>query len=83
MGVREWLLALYFCLAALLERFRHLKPAVILIYAYVGVKLLLLLSGPSYVDDIARRIGVTIAEGMAIKLGTSVFCSALCSGRCW
>ena len=37
--------ALYFCLAALIAKFRYLKPALILILAFVGVKLLLL-AGP-------------------------------------
>ncbi len=39
--------ALYFCLAALIAKFRFLKPALILILAFVGVKLLLL-SVPPY-----------------------------------
>lgn len=39
--------ALYFCLAALIARFRYLKPALILILAFVGVKLLLLSVPPS------------------------------------
>jgi hypothetical protein len=34
--------ALYFCLAALISKFRFLKPALILILAFVGIKLLLL-----------------------------------------
>jgi tellurite resistance protein TerC len=42
--------ALYFCLAALIAKFRFLKPALILILAFVGVKLLLL-SVPPYLDD--------------------------------
>jgi tellurite resistance protein TerC len=41
--------ALYFCLAALIAKFRFLKPALILILAFVGVKLLLL-SVPPYLD---------------------------------
>jgi tellurite resistance protein TerC len=43
--------ALYFCLAALIAKFRFLKPALILILAFVGVKLLLL-AAPPYFDDI-------------------------------
>jgi tellurite resistance protein TerC len=42
--------ALYFCLAALIAKFRFLKPALILILAFVGVKLLLLAT-PPYLDD--------------------------------
>src|SRR5512137_742799 len=41
--------ALYFCLAAMIARFRYLKPALILILAFVGVKLLLL-SVPPYLS---------------------------------
>ncbi|MCE7974032.1 MAG: TerC/Alx family metal homeostasis membrane protein [Leptolyngbya sp. PLA1] len=41
--------ALYFCLAALIMKFRFLKPALILILAFVGVKLLLL-SAPPYLE---------------------------------
>jgi tellurite resistance protein TerC len=43
--------SLYFCLAALIRKFRYLKPALILILAFVGVKLLLL-SVPPYLDNI-------------------------------
>jgi tellurite resistance protein TerC len=41
--------ALYFCLAALIAQFRYLKPALIVILAFVGVKLLLF-SVPPYLD---------------------------------
>jgi tellurite resistance protein TerC len=43
--------ALYFCLAALIAKFRFLKPALILILVFVGIKLLLL-SVPPYLDVI-------------------------------
>jgi tellurite resistance protein TerC len=43
--------ALYFCLAALIAQFRFLKPALIIILAFVGVKLLLF-SVPPYLDVI-------------------------------
>ena len=46
--------ALYFCLAALIQKFRFLKPALILILAFVGVKLLLL-SVPPYLDVIGMQ----------------------------
>ncbi|MCY2926248.1 MAG: TerC/Alx family metal homeostasis membrane protein, partial [Planctomycetota bacterium] len=54
--------ALYFCLAALIARFRFLKPALIVILAFVGVKLLLL-SLPPYLDamGLAKRQSVKIA----------------------
>lgn len=43
--------ALYFCLAAMIAKFRYLKPALIVILAFVGTKLLLL-SVPPYLDVI-------------------------------
>jgi tellurite resistance protein TerC len=53
--------ALYFCLAALIQKFRYLKPALILILSFVGVKLLLL-SLPPY-------LGVIGLEGLkSIKI---------------
>ena len=55
--------ALYFCLAALIEKFRFLKPALILILAFVGVKLLLL-AGPPYLND----IGLVAQEVKSIKI---------------
>ncbi|MDX2130651.1 MAG: TerC family protein [Planctomycetota bacterium] len=48
--------ALYFCLAALISRFRFLKPALILILAFVGVKLLLL-SVPPYLPVLGLEAG--------------------------
>ena len=57
--------ALYFCLAALIAKFRYLKPALILILAFVGVKLLLL-SAPPY-------LGVIGLEPMkSVKLDTTL-----------
>jgi tellurite resistance protein TerC len=55
--------ALYFCLAALIEKFRFLKPALILILMFVGVKLLLL-AAPPYLND----IGFTSQEVSSIKI---------------
>ncbi|MFZ4576021.1 MAG: TerC family protein, partial [Phycisphaerales bacterium] len=57
--------ALYFCLAALIQKFRFLKPALILILAFVGVKLLLL-SVPPYL----HVIGMNKAD--PIKIDTTV-----------
>ena len=57
--------ALYFCLAALIPKFRFLKAALILILAFVGVKLLLL-SVPPYLDV----IGMAAAD--PIKIGTTL-----------
>jgi tellurite resistance protein TerC len=57
--------ALYFCLAALIQKFRFLKPALILILAFVGVKLLLL-SVPPYLDV----IGLNKAD--PIKIDTTL-----------
>ena len=63
--------ALYFCLAAMIAKFRYLKPALILILAFVGVKLLLL-SVPPYIDTFGGWIGQTWAEGKAIKIPTGI-----------
>ena len=63
--------SLYFCLAALIRKFRFLKPALILILAFVGVKLLLL-SVPPYLDDL-------IGGGpyKSIKIDTTVSLAAV------
>jgi tellurite resistance protein TerC len=55
--------ALYFCLAALIAKFRFLKPALILILAFIGVKLLLL-AMPPYFND----IGLSASEIKSIKI---------------
>jgi tellurite resistance protein TerC len=55
--------ALYFCLAALIAKFRYLKPALILILGFVGIKLLLL-AGPPYLND----LGLSAAEIKSIKI---------------
>jgi tellurite resistance protein TerC len=68
--------ALYFCLAALIARFRYLKPALILILAFVGVKLLLL-SVPPYLNDAASLLGASIPEVKSIKIDTTVSLAAV------
>jgi tellurite resistance protein TerC len=55
--------ALYFCLAALIAKFRFLKPALILILAFIGVKLLLL-ALPPYLND----MGLSASEIKSIKI---------------
>jgi tellurite resistance protein TerC len=55
--------ALYFCLAALIAKFRFLKPALILILAFIGIKLLLL-AAPPYFND----FGLTAVEFKSIKI---------------
>lgn len=55
--------ALYFCLAALIAKFRFLKPALILILAFIGVKLLLL-AAPPYFND----FGLSASEFKSIKI---------------
>jgi tellurite resistance protein TerC len=57
--------ALYFCLAALIAKFRYLKPALILILAFVGVKLLLL-SVPPYLGLIG------LEKQSPIKIDTTI-----------
>ena len=65
--------ALYFCLAALIARFRYLKPALILILAFVGVKLLLL-SVPPYLPVVglskSSPIKVDTTLSLLVILGT-------------
>ncbi len=63
--------ALYFCLAALILKFRFLKPALIIILIFVGVKLLLL-SAPPYAHVAAGWFGSTIDPMKGIKLDTSI-----------
>jgi len=55
--------ALYFCLAALIAKFRFLKPALILILAFIGIKLLLL-AAPPYMND----FGLSASELKSIKI---------------
>jgi tellurite resistance protein TerC len=55
--------ALYFCLAALIAKFRFLKPALILILAFIGIKLLLL-AAPPYMND----FGLSASELNSIKI---------------
>ncbi len=74
--------ALYFCLAALIEKFRFLKPALILILMFVGVKLLLL-AGPPYLNDIGfsaqevKSIKIDPIVSLVVVLGTLVGASVL------
>jgi tellurite resistance protein TerC len=63
--------SLYFCLAALIRKFRYLKPALVLILAFVGVKLLLL-SAPPYVDDVLGWLGIAAGPFAPVKIDTSV-----------
>ena len=57
--------ALYFYLAVLIVKFRFLKPALIIILAFVGVKLLLM-SVPPYLDVIG------LAQQKSIKIDTMI-----------
>jgi tellurite resistance protein TerC len=57
--------SLYFCLAALIAKFRFLKPALILILLFVGVKLLLL-SVPPYLNVIG------MSPMKSIKIDTTI-----------
>jgi tellurite resistance protein TerC len=72
--------ALYFCLAALIAKFRFLKPALILILAFVGVKLLLL-SVPPYLDAIGmepqKSIKIDTTLSLVIVLATLVLATVL------
>ncbi|MCA9286500.1 MAG: TerC family protein [Phycisphaerales bacterium] len=62
--------SLYFCLGAMLGRFRYLKPALILILLFVGVKLLLL-SVPPYLQPAGALLGLDLGDHRPIKIGTA------------
>ena len=72
--------ALYFCLAALIVRFRYLKPALILILGFVGVKLLLL-SVPPYLGVVglprSSPIMVDTTVSLVVILGTLAVATTL------
>ena len=72
--------ALYFCLAALLQKFRFLKPALILILAFVGVKLLLM-SVPPYLDVIGMQksdpIKIDTTVSLLVVVGTLALATLL------
>lgn len=79
MGLRS----LYFCVAALIAKFRFLKPALILILGFVGVKLLLL-SAPPYLGlvGLAARSGIKIDTTVSllvvvVTLAVAVLLSAV------
>ncbi len=61
--------SLYFCLAAMIAKFSYLKPALILILAFVGVKLLLL-SVPPYIDDLGCVVGAAWEPVRPVKIDT-------------
>lgn len=63
--------ALYFCLAALIERFRFLKPSLVAILLFVGVKLLLLAT-PPYLAMLTAKLGMGNGEWEPIKIGTTL-----------
>jgi tellurite resistance protein TerC len=67
--------ALYFCLAAMIAKFRYLKPALILILAFVGVKLLLL-AVPPYLGAVGlepmKSIKLDTTLSLLIVVGTLV-----------
>jgi len=72
--------ALYFCLAALIAKFRFLKPALILILVFVGIKLLLL-SVPPYLDviglDKSKPIKIEPFVSLAVILSTLTIATVL------
>ena len=72
--------ALYFCLAALIAKFRFLKPALILILAFVGVKLLLL-SVPPYLTvfgmDARAPIKIDTTVSLIVVLATLALATIL------
>ncbi len=72
--------AMYFCLAALIPKFRFLKPALIAILFFVGVKLLLL-SAPPYLHVVglepASPVKIDTTVSLAVVLGTLVAATVL------
>ncbi len=66
--------ALYFCLAGSIDRFRYLKPALIAILAFVGVKMLLVQT-PLKVDP---TVSLLVIAGI---LTTAIVASAVVSRR--
>ncbi len=72
--------SLYFCLAVLILKFRFLKPALILILAFVGVKLLLM-SAPPYLPVVGLEKGPPIkidtTVSLVVVLGTLVLATVL------
>lgn len=63
--------SLYFCLAAIIGKFRFLKTGLVLILLFIGVKLLLL-SAPPYLDEMAGWVGVEVGPAKAIKIDTGI-----------
>lgn len=70
--------SLYFCLAALIAKFRFLKPALIIILLFVGVKLLLL-SVPPYLHVFGMGSGTVDQPMKSIKIDTTVSLIAVLS----
>lgn len=63
--------ALYFCLAAMIAKFRYLKAALIIILSFVGVKLLLM-SAPPYLSVIGLENSKSIKIDPFISLAVVV-----------
>jgi tellurite resistance protein TerC len=69
--------SLYFCLAAMITKFRYLKPALVVILAFVGVKLLLL-SVPPYLHrwglapEPVASVKIDPLVSLAVVVGTLV-----------
>jgi len=72
--------SLYFCLAVLILKFRFLKPALILILAFVGVKLLLM-SAPPYLPIVGLEksspIKIDTTVSLVVVLGTLALATVL------
>ena len=61
--------SLYFCLANLIHRFKYLKPALIVVLLFVGVKMMLVHT--SYKIDTGTSLGVILAV-LALGVGGSL-----------
>ena len=76
--------ALYFCLAVLITRFRFLKPALIVILAFVGMKLLLL-SLPPYLDvlGLTKRQSIKIDPFVSLAVVVALLVLATVASILW
>ncbi len=65
--------SLYFALAAVIDRFRYLKPSLVVMLAYIGVKMLLSEVAPIPTDVSLAVVGGVLSVGIAASiLATSI-----------
>lgn len=70
--------SLYFVLASMLEKFKYLKPSLVFVLAYVGVKMLL-----SHHYPIPTEASLSVIIGiLAVGIIASIISSSRAKGRC-